>query len=204
LDAILLARGGGSIEDLWAFNDERVARAIRASNVPVIAGIGHETDFTIADFAADVRAPTPTGAAIQAVPDSRELRDAISGLSALAGSRIADRLESAQARLETVTARLARLSPLIRIGTDRQRVDELTRRAQLAMTNRLANQRARLAGLRLHIGALEPGRILARGYAIVSIPDGTVVSSTAQVAPGDPIWVRVADGTFGADVTHTP
>lgn len=200
LDAILLARGGGSIEDLWAFNDERVARAIRASAVPVITGIGHETDFTIADFAADVRAPTPTGAATLAVPDARELREAISTLAGRALSHIGDRLGTEKARVETLSDRLARLSPLRRLARDRQAVDELLRRAQRAMANSLASRRTRLAGLAEHVRSLNPTRVLARGYAIVSAADGTVVCSTAQVSPGDAIQVRVADGTFGAEV----
>ena len=203
LDAIILARGGGSIEELWAFNDERVARAIRASSVPVITGIGHETDFTIADFAADLRAPTPTGAAASAVPEAREFREAVAGLSEAVAARMADQLATEHMRLETLTARLGRLSPSIRLAGDRQRVDDLVRRAQLATANRLRSQRQRLAGLELHLGGLDPASVLARGYAIVSAAGDAVVSSTAQVAAGDPIRVRVSDGTFAAQVTES-
>jgi exodeoxyribonuclease VII large subunit len=201
LDAIIMARGGGSIEELWAFNDERVARAIRASSLPVITGIGHETDFTIADFAADLRAPTPTGAAISAVPDARELRDAVTGLAAAAGFRVQSLLALARTRLDALKARLGRLSPALRLAGDRQRVDDLDRRAHLAVDNRLRSQRQRLAGLRLHLGGLDPAGVLARGYAIVSTSAGGLVSSTAQVEPGDPIRVRVSDGAFDARVT---
>jgi exodeoxyribonuclease VII large subunit len=203
LDAIILARGGGSIEELWAFNDERVARAIRASSVPVITGIGHETDFTIADFAADLRAPTPTGAAASAVPEAREFREAVAGLSEAVAARMADQLATEHMRLETLTARLGRLSPSIRLAGDRQRVDDLVRRAQLAIANRLRSQHQRLAGLELHLGGLDPASVLARGYAIVSMAGDAVVSSTAQVAAGDPIRVRVSDGTFAAQVTES-
>ena len=201
LDAIILARGGGSIEELWAFNDERVARAIRASSVPVITGIGHETDFTIADFAADLRASTPTGAAASAVPEARELREAVASLSATVVARVTAHLATEHIRLDALTARLGRLSPSIRLAGDRQRLDELVRRAQLATATRLRSQRQQLAGLQLHLGGLDPASVLARGYAIVSTGGDAVVISAAQVAPGDSIKVRVSDGMFGAEVT---
>jgi exodeoxyribonuclease VII large subunit len=201
LDAILLARGGGSIEELWAFNDERVAKAIRASSLPVITGIGHETDFTIADFAADLRAPTPTGAATLAVPEARELRETIAGFLAAGSTQLRGRLDAAAMQMDSSTARLDRLSPSVRLASDRQKVDDLARRAQLAAANRLHSQRQQLAGLQLHLRGLDPSGVLARGYAIVSTPGNAVISSTTQVAPGNPIKVRVADGTFGAQVT---
>jgi exodeoxyribonuclease VII large subunit len=198
LDAIILARGGGSIEELWAFNDERVARAIRASGIPIVTGIGHETDSTIADFAADLRAPTPTGAAASAVPETRDLSEAVAGLAAMAAAQVTGCLATAHMRFNATAARLGRLSPSIRLASDRQRVDDLARRAHLAIANRLRSQRQQLAGLQLHLGGLDPASVLARGYAIVSTVDDTVVSSTAQVASGDPLKVRVSDGTFGA------
>jgi exodeoxyribonuclease VII large subunit len=201
IDAIILARGGGSIEELWAFNDERVARAIRASNLPVITGIGHETDFTIADFAADRRAATPTGAATSAVPEARELQETIGDLLATANTHLRGRLATAAMQLEASKARLDRLSPSARLANDRQRVDDLSRHAQLAAANRLLIQRQQLEGLRLHLGGLDPTGVLARGYAIVTTPGNAVVISTTQIEPGDPIRVRLADGTFGAQVT---
>ncbi len=201
LDVILLARGGGSIEELWAFNDERVARAIAASAVPVITGIGHEIDFTIADFAADLRAATPTAAASLATPDIRQLRAGVGNLAAAAQARMAARLRAARAALAGLQARAARLSPARQFAQYRQRIDELQRRSRLAITNRLAGRRAQLEGLRLQLAALDPAAVLTRGYAIVSKADGVVVSSRAQVSPGDDIRVRVADGGFGARVT---
>ncbi len=203
LDAIIVARGGGSLEELWAFNDERVARAIAASAVPVITGVGHETDFTIADFAADLRAPTPTGAATLASPDGRELRAAIGGLLSQAERQIAGRLDAERTRVENLALRLRRVSPAARLATDRQRIDDLARRADLAMAGRLRHERERLRGQRLRLDALDPQRVLARGYAIVSRPDGVVIRSAAQVAVGDRLRVRVADGAFSAHVAAT-
>jgi exodeoxyribonuclease VII large subunit len=200
LDTIILARGGGSIEELWAFNDERVARAIAGSAVPVITGVGHESDFTIADFAADLRGPTPTAAATLAVPDARELATAVASLAATARAQMAGRLAAMRAGVDGLSGRLARLSPTKRLAQDRQRMDDLSRREALAMAGRLRSWRERLAGQRLHLSGLDPTRILARGYAIVSQLDGTVVTSTAQVVAGDVIAVRVADGTFEAEV----
>ena len=201
VDVIILARGGGSLEELWAFNDERVARAIAASAIPVISGVGHETDFTIADFVADVRAPTPTGAAAAAVPDGRELaaqvRQRAARLAELVTGQIAARRE-ALARQERA---LARNSPLQLLAGYRQRVDELNRAAVLAWEHQLALWRERLAGLRGRLEAVSPLEVLARGYAIVRHGEtGEVVRRVAQVATGDPIAVRVQDGEFEAKV----
>jgi exodeoxyribonuclease VII large subunit len=202
LDAIILARGGGSLEELWAFNDERVARAIAASAVPVITGVGHETDFTIADFVADLRAPTPTGAATLAAPDGRELSAAIAGLLSQAERQLFSRLDAERARVENLALRLRRVSPAARLATDRQRVDDLSRRAGLALAGRLRHERERVRGQGLRLAALDPRRVLARGYAIVTDADGAVVYSVAQAVPGAAIAVRVADGAFGARVTQ--
>lgn len=200
LDAIIVARGGGSLEELWAFNDERVARAIAASAVPVITGVGHETDFTIADFAADLRAPTPTGAATLAAPDGREIGAAVAGLASQAERQIASRLEAARARVENLAVRLRRVSPAARLATDRQRVDDLARRASLALAGQLRHERERVRGQELRLAALDPRGVLARGYAIVTDAAGAVVYSVAQAVPGAAIAVRVTDGAFGARV----
>ena len=202
LDAIILARGGGSIEELWAFNDERVARAIAASAVPVITGVGHETDFTIADFVADLRAPTPTGAATLATPDGRELSAAVAALMARAERQLTGHLADERARVDGLAVRLRRAAPAARLATNRQRIDDLSRRGTLAITNIVQQQRARLRGEGLRLTALDPSRVLARGYAIVATADGAVVHSVAQVVPGDAVRVRVADGAFGATVTN--
>lgn len=199
LDAIIVARGGGSIEELWAFNDERVARAIAASAVPVVTGIGHETDFTIADFTADLRAPTPTGAATACTPDLGQVLPALADLEATARAAITQRLDRTRFAVEALVDRGRRVSPERRIATDRQRVDDLERRASLAMINAIHDGRMRLEGLRLQLEALDPARVLERGYAIV-MRDQEIVSSIRQVAAGDALTVRVADGTFETTV----
>lgn len=199
-DVILLARGGGSIEDLRAFNDESVARAIVDSQVPVITGVGHETDFTIADFAADLRAATPTAAAELATPDQAELRQALSILGE-------DNLRAVQRLLQTRRTDLERLrslhlsrSPLARVRRDRQRLDELNVRGSIALAHTLEIDRARLAGLDLRLRALNPQAILERGFSIVSHLDGKIVRSIQQVQPEDDLQVRVSDGEFNARV----
>lgn len=199
-DLILLARGGGSIEDLWAFNDERVARAIVASHSPVITGIGHETDFTIADFAADLRAPTPTAAAELATPDQLDLRANLKELRNAIHSTMSNLLLYQRSRLEGLHASLIMRSPLEQVRRDRQRLDEFTFRAGAALTHAIEINRARLFGMEMRLNALNPQAILKRGYAIVSHPDGELVSSINQVNPGDDLHVRVSDGEFGVQV----
>jgi len=201
LDAIIVARGGGSIEELWAFNDERVARAIAASGVPVITGVGHETDFTIADFVADLRAPTPTGAAIAAVPDLRSLSAEVAGLHGRARSAADNAVASTRSSVADLTRRLSRLSPEARLAGDRLRIDDLERRAALAIGHRLSTFRERLQGQQLLLSGLDPTGVLARGYALVTKDGGGIVTSAAQVALDDTIDVRVTDGTFDARVS---
>jgi exodeoxyribonuclease VII large subunit len=200
LDAIILARGGGSLEELKAFNDERVARAIAASHVPVISGIGHETDFSIADFVADWRASTPTGAALAAVPDARDLAGRVGELRARAAAQVSRDVGSARGELEHLRSKLARLAPGPQLARDRQRIDGLGRRADLAMRHRLRVLRDHVQGQQRLLAGLDPSAVLARGYALVSTSGGAVVTSRAQVQPGDAIRVRVADGSFDADV----
>lgn len=199
-DVILLARGGGAIEDLWAFNDEGVARAIVASRSPVITGVGHETDFTIADFAADLRAPTPTAAAELATPDQIELKSSLSEAVERSLRTISTHLASSHWELDAQTNRLRLFSPLARIRSDRQYLDDLTRRAGIALTHWLELQRSGLAGIDQRLSALNPQSVLSRGYAIVSTPDGQMIHHVTQVVAGDDLDVRVSDGTFGVRV----
>ncbi len=203
-DLILLVRGGGSMEDLRAFNDEGVARAIAASQAPVVSGVGHEIDFTIADFVADLRAPTPSAAAEMATPDRAELAQAVDSLQRRLRRAFAGHLRTARWDLETQRSRLHLASPAARVASDRQRLDELGRRALAALRHGLALRRQALEGLRATLVAVGPPAVLARGYAVVRrAEDGAVVRSVGQVARGDPLEVQVADGAFGAEVTET-
>ncbi len=199
-DVILLARGGGSIEDLWAFNDEGVARAIVASQAPVISGVGHETDFTISDFAADLRAPTPTAAAELATPHQSDLRQAIRDLLQRLERGAAARLALPRWQLNELDRRLLMVSPAAQLRTDRQRLDELSHSSQVAVLHSLRLQRERLLGLKQRLDGLSPQAVLRRGYAIVQHPDGRLVQRVVQVSPGDPLKVRVSDGDFGVRV----
>jgi exodeoxyribonuclease VII large subunit len=202
-DVILLARGGGSIEDLWAFNDERVVRAVAESNVPVISGVGHETDFTLCDFAADLRAPTPTAAAELATPVT--ILDFHAALQSY-GTRLADitlsNLDSRHDVLVTIQERLSFYSPLRRIQTERQLVDELSRRAFSAWSHRMSLEASHLGGLERRLEALNPLAVLGRGYAVVTRKvDGMVINKTDQATPEQLISIRVTDGQFDAKVT---
>ncbi len=201
-DLILLARGGGSIEDLWAFNDERVARAIVASAAPVITGVGHETDFTIADFASDLRAPTPTAAAELATPNRVELLSAIAELDQRLQRAVEGVLNTRRWELRTLQAGLYSLSPRSRLDNDRQRLDELLRRASRAQMHGLQLRRERLMGWRQRLEALNPTAVLGRGYALVTNQAGEVVHSIDQVSMGEELDVSVSDGNFGVQVSR--
>jgi exodeoxyribonuclease VII large subunit len=201
-DVILLARGGGSIEDLWAFNDERVVRAVAASGVPVISGVGHETDFTLCDFAADLRAPTPTAAAELATPFTvMDLSAYLQGMSARLAASTLSLLTAQRNGLEASVSRLRFSSPLRRIQTDRQRLDEFARRGKSALKHRMALDASRLLGFGRRLESLNPLAVLGRGYAVVTRQlDGKLVIRESQVKSGDAIRVRVSDGEFGATV----
>ncbi|HLC05195.1 MAG TPA: exodeoxyribonuclease VII large subunit [Anaerolineales bacterium] len=200
-DVILVVRGGGSIEDLWAFNDEEVARAIADSAAPVVSGIGHETDFVIADFVADRRAPTPSAAAEIATPDQRDLSlDVKNSRNALTGA-FRELLGEELWALEQQRASLQRFSPHAQVVNARQKVDDLLRRSLGAVRHNLALRRAGLGGLTQTLAAVGPPAVLARGYAVVTLAtDGTVVRRVDQVSPGDLIDARVSDGSFTAEV----
>ena len=193
-DVILLARGGGSIEDLWAFNNEAVARAIAASAAPVICGVGHETDFTIADFVSDLRAPTPTAAAELATPNKAELaadlQESIGRM--LRATQVI--VNSQRWQLNRLENRLRQNSPRARLFSDRQRLDDWTRRAGRAIDQNITLQRTRLTGLEQRLFTLNPLQVLQRGYAILSNMDGSPIHSVHQVQPGDALTARMIDG----------
>ncbi len=201
VDLIILARGGGSLEDLWAFNDERVVRAVAGCRHPVISGVGHETDFSLADFAADLRAPTPSAAAELATPDSQELLAGLDGLRRRLVDQAAGRLETTRLRLEAAGQALRSMSPHSRLLSLAQRLDELQARGDRAMAGLLRTYRQHLVSLERALGAVSPLATLARGYAIVRRSDsGEVVMDPAQVSTGDRLDVRVQGGEFQADV----
>jgi exodeoxyribonuclease VII large subunit len=195
-DLIIIARGGGSIEDMWAFNDERVVRAIAASNIPVICGVGHETDFTLCDFAADLRAPTPTAAAELATQTTIEdLRFQLSTFQSRLTDLISSLLADHAASISALASRLRYVSPERRIQSETQRLDELSRRAASALTHHLRLQFSRVDGMSKRLQALNPEGVLSRGYAIVTRKeDGVVVGRVADARGG--MNVRVSDGEF--------
>jgi exodeoxyribonuclease VII large subunit len=199
VDVIIVARGGGSIEDLWAFNEEIVARAVFASPVPVISGVGHETDTTIIDYVADLRAPTPSAAAELVAPDVAALADDLAVLGEQLGFAMRQQVEGARADLAELQRRLNQRSPIARLARDRQTLDELLRRAGAQLSHRVALQRARLEGGRAQLAALSPLATLERGYAIVRrAADEQVVTAPEQVPVGDELEVTVQGGSFGA------
>ena len=199
-DVILVGRGGGSLEDLWAFNEEPVARAIAASRIPVISCVGHEIDFTIADFVADLRAPTPSAAAELAVPVLEELKDGLDGLM----GRLKNALASGQAvrrlRLQKLCAAPSVERPLETLVLPRRvQLDALGDRAAKAMPAALERARHRLAKAEASLRAMDPGAVLNRGYAIVS-RGGSLVTGVAGVREGENVSVRMSDGRFEAQV----
>jgi exodeoxyribonuclease VII large subunit len=198
-DVILLVRGGGSLEDLASFNDEDVARAIAASQTPVVSGVGHETDFTIADFVADLRAPTPSVAAELATPDRLDLAEAVAGARSMAGRALAQVLRRRQDELRRAQHGLATGAPKARLANARQRLDELELRARRGLRSALALRTTSVRGLSQTLRAVGPPAVLARGYAVVQQRrSGAVVRSVEQVRTGDALEVRVSDGVFPA------
>jgi exodeoxyribonuclease VII large subunit len=198
-EVIIVARGGGSLEELWAFNEEIVARAIVASTIPVVTGIGHETDFTIADFVADLRASTPTAAATATVPDLRLWGESLQQQRVRLDQAMSVQLYTQRAALGIRRHALDRASPQGRILQARQRIDEARERLRLRMQSLLDVRREQVNGRAQHLHALSPLQTLGRGFAVVRrADDGALVSSVGQVAPGQRLSVRVADGTFAA------
>ncbi len=199
-DLILLVRGGGSLEDLWAFNDEGVVRAVAACSVPVITGVGHETDFTLADFASDLRAPTPTAAAEMATPDRNELRQTLDERGQALERAVGNRLQTRQWALRELQSGLLRQSPRERLRRERQRTAEQSRRLNTSIQHRIRLQREQTGAFRARLGALNPLAILQRGYAVVSDRQGRIIRSVAGVQKDDPIQARLHEGTLEAIV----
>ncbi len=202
-DLIILARGGGSLEDLWAFNDERVVRAIVASKVPVLSGVGHEIDFTLADFAADLRAPTPSAAAELACPDAAELVADLRDYTLRLAEALRVHIQERRWTLNAHWAMLRGLSPRARLANSQQRLDDLAARTATAMQHRLALEGQRTHGLADRLTALNPLAVLNRGYAVITRADtDELVRTTADARSGDELNVRVSDGSFEVKVTN--
>ena len=199
VDVIILARGGGAAEELAAFNDERVARAVYASRAPVIAGVGHETDTTIVDYVADVRAPTPSAAAEMVAPDRVALLDDIEALRGELWDAMNAHLETAAVDLAEQRALLARHSPRAQIDAQRLRLDTRAESARVHLTHALALRRERLAAQQARLAALAPAASLARGYAIVrNRRTGRIAAHIADIAAGDILDIHLQDGLVPA------
>ena len=194
-DVVIIGRGGGSIEELWAFNEEVVARAIARSRIPVISGVGHETDFTIADFVADYRASTPTAAAAAAVPDIEDWRGDILEKEQTLTGLVEEYLNDLSEQLERTQHDLQRASPQDMLDRRRQQLDDMTALLQTHLQHILSLRGERLQGMALRLHSLSPLLTIARGYAIVRRDtDGTIITSTQQAQPGATLTIQVTDG----------
>ena len=198
-DVILLGRGGGSIEELWAFNEEEVARAVAASDIPIISAVGHETDFTICDFVADMRAPTPSAAAELSVPDQNQLRHRLVQLYKLLKQDVNHAVEQQEKRLTLLRSKRCLATPLFYVEEQAMRLDYLTRRFASAGQQYLARGDRRVTAAAAKLDALSPLKVLSRGYAIASTQSG-VIKSVTDVSSGDRFVLRVADGELSCAV----
>ncbi|NOQ29180.1 MAG: exodeoxyribonuclease VII large subunit [Methanosarcinales archaeon] len=199
IDVLIVARGGGSIEELWQFNEPKVAEAVFHSEIPIVSAVGHETDVTICDFVADLRAPTPSVAAEIVVPDREQLRQQIAGFEIRLDHAIRRTVETSRDRL----ARAGRgvVHPRDRINQLRQYIDELTRQMHTTVTHRLQLRRKDLSMLGATLHALSPLNHLQRGYSIVlRMPDRAVVNTIDAVSAGSDLWILVTDGKIGCRV----
>ena len=193
LDTIILARGGGSLEDLWSFNDERVVRAVADAPVPIIVGVGHESDVTLCDFAADLRAPTPSAAAELATPDGTQLSSILGRFRDRASAALLGRAAEQRRFLDAESRALSRLAP--DIGAARQRAADLLDRGGRTLDERILRRRMQLDSLADGMRALSPSATLERGYAVARTADGRILRDPAAVSAGDPLRVTVARGT---------
>ncbi len=201
-DVLITGRGGGSLEDLWAFNDERVARAIYDSEIPVISAVGHEPDVTISDFVADRRASTPSNAAEIAVPDMAELLRTLQGAENRMAQGALRELEQGGKRLETIRKKRVLSDPAAYLQDRRLQLDFVHQKLANAAGAYLAEDGKRFAQLAAKLDALSPLKVLGRGYAMAQTEDGTILRSSAQVAAGDRIRVQLAEGSIGCTVDN--
>ena len=200
-DVLIVGRGGGSIEELWAFNEEIVARAVAASEIPVISAVGHETDFTICDFAADLRAPTPSAAAELAVPDMFQQKEMLGNAGRRIESAVFDKIGVERAKLEIRKSVLKRMSPQNYIDNLRVRCDRASMAMENAVKQSLTVKSKEFSSLCAKLDAMSPLKILARGYSVAS-KDGKIISDVSDVGKGDVINVRVSGGNIKCEVTN--
>ncbi len=201
-DVIIIGRGGGSIEDLWAFNDERVVRAIAESEIPVISAVGHETDFTLSDFAADLRAPTPSAAAELAVPDKDEMKMRIDEMLLQNQAAFERNLAARKRTLLAVAGRIELCSPTNRLKNDKDKLKHTRDIIEQRFVQKLAFCKQSLQSTLGRLEALNPVAVLVRGYSISTDDDGRVISSVKSLSVGDSISIRLSDGEARASVTE--
>ena len=199
-DVIIIGRGGGSIEDLWEFNDEGLARAVYNSDIPVISAVGHETDFTICDFVADMRAPTPSAAAELAVPDANELQYALSALKNRMFLNVSSGIADRRSRLEYLTSNGALKSPDEMLSNRSQRLDTAFSKMLSSYENRIGGKKVEFISAATALSKLDPMSVLMRGFAFVSDKSGKNVYSSQALAKGDKINVRFHDGSAVCEV----
>ena len=199
-DVIIIGRGGGSAEDLWAFNDEALVRTVAACNTPIISAVGHETDTTLCDYAADMRAPTPSAAAEMAVPDSTALLRLVDERSEAIEGRMRDTLAGYFNRVESMSARLEALSPTARLEKDRARVRAAAEMIDARMRAELERKRLMLSAAVGRLEDVNPLAVLQRGYGMTLDKEGHVVSSVNTLSVGDKVTVRLSDGSVSAVV----
>jgi len=199
-DVIIIGRGGGSMEDLWAFNDEELARAIYNCKTPVISAVGHETDFTICDFVSDLRAPTPSAAAELAVPDSAELMLSLSSQRQYINAIVDKKIIELKKSLDNSTRLLSAFSPSILVSEYEQSIDELTNRITKACSKIIGDSEKNLQSNGAKLSALNPVAVLMRGYSFTTDSVGRTISSVDDVASGDVLNIRVKDGDISAIV----
>ncbi|MGM9538826.1 MAG: exodeoxyribonuclease VII large subunit [Candidatus Onthomonas sp.] len=199
-DVIIIGRGGGSMEDLWAFNDENLARAIYQSEIPVISAVGHEPDVTISDFVADLRAATPSNAAELAVPDCQAMERHLAQLSARMAGAVSARLEEEHARLKRLSESRVMTDPMASIRDKRVLLDWQQSRLLSQMQSLTHTQRNRLSALAAALDAMSPLKVLARGYSLTQDEGGKLLTSVEQVQPGQGIQVRLSDGSLDCTV----
>ena len=200
-DLLIVGRGGGSIEDLWAFNDERVAYAIYASEIPVISAVGHEPDVTISDYVADLRAATPSNAAELAVPDQAALQQRMDAAASAMAAALSGKLRHARQRLHVLAQSPALVSPTGYLEQRQQSLEHLKSRLIGAQMQQIQRKKQRYIGNTAKLDAMSPLKVLTRGYSIVSADDGTIVRSVRQTAPGREVQVMLSDGSLRATVS---